>query len=68
MNAAIQQIKKSNWRRDLEREMRRMIAEGDIDAAVRFASEKALQSFNNGLSTGAKRVMQNAPLEGRTRS
>ena len=44
--------------RDLERELRALLKEGDEAKIVRFAKEKALESYRNGLDAVALRVDQ----------
>jgi hypothetical protein len=46
--------------RDLERELRALLAEGDEEKIVRFVKEKALESYRNGLDAVSLRVDQAA--------
>ena len=39
---------------DFERELRERLDAGDIDGAVKFAKEKALESYRNGVEMGAQ--------------
>jgi hypothetical protein len=65
MNQLKQTLQVSTWRQGMERDMRQLIAKGEVEAAIRFASQKALESYWNGLKTGTMRTMQNAPQERR---
>ncbi len=38
--------------RDLEKELKKLLAEGDDDAIVRFVKEKVLESYRNGIKAG----------------
>ena len=49
-----------NYIRDLEREMKALLEEGDEAKVIRFAKEKALESYRNGLDASALRVEQAA--------
>jgi hypothetical protein len=42
--------------RDLERELKALLQEGDEAAIIRFVKEKALESYRNGLNAVALRV------------
>jgi len=42
--------------RDLERELRALLKEGDEVRIIRFVKEKALESYRNGLDAVALRV------------
>jgi hypothetical protein len=44
--------------RDLERELRALMQEGDEAKVIRFVKEKALESYRNGLDAVALRVDQ----------
>jgi hypothetical protein len=46
--------------RDLERELRVLLEEGDEARVIRFVKEKALESYRNGLDATALRVGQAA--------
>ena len=46
--------------RDLERELRALMQEGDEAKVIRFVKEKALESYRNGLDATALRVDQAA--------
>ena len=46
--------------RDLERELRALLEEGDEAKVIRFVKEKALESYRNGLDAVAVRVEQAA--------
>ena len=46
--------------RDLERELRALLNEGDESKIIRFAKEKALESYRNGLDAVSLRVGQAA--------
>src|SRR5215470_15786929 len=46
--------------RDLERELRALLEEGDEAKVIRFVKEKALESYRNGLDASALRVEQAA--------
>ena len=46
--------------RDLERELRALLKEGDEGRIIRFVKEKALESYRNGLDAVALRVDQAA--------
>ena len=39
---------------DFERELRTRLDAGDVDGAVKFAKEKALESYRNGVEMGAQ--------------
>ena len=47
-----------NYIRDLERELKALLEEGDEAKVIRFAKEKALESYRNGLEATALRVEQ----------
>jgi hypothetical protein len=42
--------------RDLERELRVLLEEGDEAKVIRFVKEKALESYRNGLDATTQRV------------
>jgi hypothetical protein len=42
--------------RDLERELRALLEEGDEARVIRFVKEKALESYRNGLDATTQRV------------
>ena len=46
--------------RDLERELRALLEEGDEARVIRYVKEKALESYRNGLDATALRVEQAA--------
>jgi hypothetical protein len=52
--------------RDLERELRALLKEGDETTIVRFVKEKALESYRNGLDAVALRVDQAAEKLGQS--
>ena len=49
-----------NYIRDLERDLRALLDEGDTAKVIRFVKEKALESYRNGLEATALRVEQAA--------
>ena len=49
-----------NYIRDLERDLRALLDEGDTGKIIRFVKEKALESYRNGLEATALRVEQAA--------
>jgi hypothetical protein len=49
-----------NYIRDLERDLKALLEEGDEAKVIRFAKEKALESYRNGLEASALRVEQAA--------
>jgi hypothetical protein len=52
--------------RDLERELRALLQEGDEAKVIRFVKEKALESYRNGLDATALRVEQAAEKLGQS--
>ncbi len=38
--------------RDIEKELKKLLAEGDDEATVRFVKEKVLESYRNGIDVG----------------
>ena len=46
--------------RDLERELKELLKEGDEAKVIRFVKEKALESYRNGLDATSLRVDQAA--------
>jgi hypothetical protein len=52
--------------RDLERELRALLEEGDEAKVIRFVKEKALESYRNGLEATALRVEQAAEKLGQS--
>ena len=44
--------------RDLERELRALLEEGDTAKVIRFVKERALESYRNGLDATTQRVEQ----------
>ena len=46
--------------RDLERELRALLEQGDEEQIVRFVKEKVLESYRNGLDATTQRVDQAA--------
>ena len=59
-NVADKQYTPMTYIRDLERELRALLKEGDEAKIVRFAKEKALESYRNGLDATTLRVDQAA--------
>ena len=49
-----------NYLRDLERDLKALLDEGDMAKVIRFVKEKALESYRNGLDATALRVDQAA--------
>jgi hypothetical protein len=52
--------------RDLERELRALIDEGDMVKVIRFVKDKVLESYRNGLDAAALRVEQAAEKLGQS--
>jgi hypothetical protein len=52
--------------RDLERELRVLMQEGDEARVIRFVKEKALESYRNGLDATSQRVAQAAEKLGQS--
>ena len=52
--------------RELERELRALLEEGDEAKVIRFVKEKALESYRNGLDATALRVEQAAEKLGQS--
>ena len=52
--------------RDLERDLRALIEEGDMAKVIRFVKEKALESYRNGLDATTMRVDQAAEKLGQS--
>jgi hypothetical protein len=52
--------------RDLERELRMLLAEGDEARVIRFVKEKALESYRNGLDATTERLTQAAEKLGQS--
>jgi hypothetical protein len=52
--------------RDLERELRALLDEGDESKIIRFVKDKALESYRNGLDAVALRVDQAAEKLGQS--
>jgi len=52
--------------RDLERELRVLLEEGDEARVIRFVKEKALESYRNGLDATSLRVGQAAEKLGQS--
>jgi hypothetical protein len=52
--------------RDLERELRALLDEGDMAKVIRFVKEKVLESYRNGLDATALRVEQAAEKLGQS--
>jgi hypothetical protein len=46
--------------RDLERELKALLQEGDEAKVIRYVKEKALESYRNGLDAVSRRVDQAA--------
>ena len=55
-----------NYIRDLERELRALMQEGDEARVIRFVKEKALESYRNGLDATSLRVDQAAKKLGQS--
>ena len=49
-----------NYIRDLERDLKALLDEGDMAKVIRFVKEIALESYRNGLEATALRVEQAA--------
>jgi hypothetical protein len=47
-----------NYIRDLERDLKALLDEGDEARVIRFVKEKALESYRNGLEATSLRVEQ----------
>jgi len=52
--------------RELERELRVLLEEGDTAKVIRFVKEKALESYRNGLEATSLRVEQAAEKLGQS--
>jgi hypothetical protein len=52
--------------RDLERDLRVLLEEGDMAKVIRFVKEKVLESYRNGLDATAMRVHQAAEKLGQS--
>ena len=52
--------------RDVERELRALLDEGDMGKVIRFVKEKVLESYRNGLDATALRVEQAAEKLGQS--
>ena len=52
--------------RDLERELRALLKDGDEAQVIRFVKEKALESYRNGLDAVTLRVEQAAKKLGQS--
>ena len=52
--------------RDLERDLRALLDEGDMAKVIRFVKEKVLESYRNGLEATALRVEQAAEKLGQS--
>ena len=52
--------------RDLERDLRALLEEGDTAKVIRFVKEKVLESYRNGLDATALRVEQAAEKLGQS--
>jgi hypothetical protein len=55
-----------NYIRDLERDLKALLDEGDEPRVIRFVKEKALESYRNGLEATALRVEQAAEKLGQS--
>jgi len=55
-----------NYIRDLERDLKALLDEGDEAKVIRFVKEKALESYRNGLEATALRVEQAAEKLGQS--
>jgi hypothetical protein len=53
---ADKQLNTMTYIRDLERELRALLEEGDEAKVIRFVKEKALESYRNGLDAVSVRV------------
>ena len=60
------QLTTMNYIRDLERDLRALLEEGDMAKVIRFVKEKALESYRNGLEATALRVEQAAEKLGQS--
>ncbi|MCH8246932.1 MAG: hypothetical protein IH951_11050 [Bacteroidetes bacterium] len=51
--------------RDIEKELKKLLAEGDDDATIRFVGEKVLESYRNGIDVGksAKKTTKKKPAK-----
>lgn len=51
--------------RDLDKELKGLLAEGDDDATIRFVKEKVLESYRNGIEVGksAKKTTKKKPAK-----
>ena len=58
--------KRMTYLRDLERELRALLDEGDESKIIRFVKDKALESYRNGLDAVALRVDQAAEKLGQS--
>ena len=61
-----QQFTIMNYIRDLERDLRALLDEGDMAKVIRFVKEKALESYRNGLEATTLRVEQAAEKLGQS--
>jgi hypothetical protein len=52
--------------RDLERDLKALLDEGDMAKVIRFVKEKALESYRNGLEATSLRVEQAAEKLGQS--
>ena len=55
-SVADKQLNTMTYIRDLERELRALLQEGDEAKVIRFVKEKALESYRNGLDAVSIRV------------
>src|SRR5215471_924108 len=55
-----------NYIRDVERDLRALLDEGDMGKVIRFVKEKVLESYRNGLDATALRVEQAAEKLGQS--
>ena len=55
-----------NYLRDVERDLKALLEEGDMAKVIRFVKEKALESYRNGLEATALRVEQAAEKLGQS--
>src|SRR5713101_7280863 len=60
------QYKPMTYIRDLERELKALLHEGDEVKVIRFVKEKALESYRNGLDATTLRVAQAAEKLGQS--
>ena len=51
--------------RDIDKELKKLLAEGDDDATIRLVGEKVLESYRNGIDVGksAKKTTKKKPAK-----